>query len=128
MLWVRASDAVKIGVTHLYPSADESTSLAAADAFEITRALAFDPMNSSSLIASLRFARDNARQVREQISTEMWNQLNRLYLRLAPIHLPSIWNDQPAHIFQETVDELLMLDGMPRRPVGSCRYRHRLQT
>src|SRR5215472_5268944 len=42
----------------------------------------------------------------------MWNQLNRLYLRLAPIHLASVWNDQPAHIFQETVDELLMLEGI----------------
>jgi uncharacterized alpha-E superfamily protein len=93
-------------------SGEEFVPSAAADAFEITRALAFDPFNASSLIASLRFARDNARQVREQISTEMWNQLNRLYLRLAPINLASIWNDQPAHIFQETVDELLMLDGI----------------
>ena len=40
------------------------------DAFEITHALALDRFNSSSLISSLRFARDNARQVREQISTE----------------------------------------------------------
>jgi hypothetical protein len=81
-------------------SGDEFVPSAAADAFEITRALAFDPANASSLIASLRFARDNARQVREQISTEMWNQLNRLYLRLTPIQLANIWNDQPV-IFSE---------------------------
>jgi uncharacterized alpha-E superfamily protein len=93
-------------------SGDEFVPSAAADAFEITRALAFDRFNNSSLIASLRFARDNARQVREQISTEMWNQLNRLYLRLAPIQLASIWNDQPAHIFRDTVEQLLMLEGI----------------
>ena len=93
-------------------SGDEFVPSATADAFEITRALAIDPFNASSLIASLRFARDNARQVREQISTEMWNQLNRLYLRLAPIHLTTIWNDQPGHIFRETVDELMMLEGI----------------
>jgi uncharacterized alpha-E superfamily protein len=93
-------------------SGDEFVPSAAADAFDITRALAFDHMNASSLIASLRFARDNARQVREQISTEMWNQLNRLYLKLAPIQLASIWNDQPGYIFRDTVDELLMLEGI----------------
>lgn len=93
-------------------SGDEHVPSAAADAFEITRALAFDPENSSSLIASLQSARDNARQVREQISTEMWNQLNRLYLRLAPMDLATVWNDQPGHIFRDAVDELLMLEGI----------------
>ncbi|HEX3483831.1 MAG TPA: alpha-E domain-containing protein [Micropepsaceae bacterium] len=84
---------------------------AAADAFEITHALAFDPFNPSSLISSLRLARDNARQVREQISTEMWNRLNRLYLKLAPVDLATVWNDQPSLIFRETVEELHMLEG-----------------
>ncbi len=42
-----------------------------ADAFAITRSLAFDQRNRSSLISSLAFARDNARQVREQLSTEV---------------------------------------------------------
>lgn len=32
-----------------------------------------------SITAALEFARNNARQVREQISSEMWEQLNRLY-------------------------------------------------
>ena len=93
-------------------SGDEFVPSAAADALEITQALAFDHHNASSLTASLRFARDNARQVREQISTEMWNQLNRLYLKLAPIQLASIWNDQPGHMFRETVEDLLMLEGI----------------
>jgi uncharacterized alpha-E superfamily protein len=84
---------------------------AAADTFEITHALAFEPFNPSSLIACLRLARDNARQVREEISTEMWGRLNRLYLKLAPIDLAGIWNDQPGHIFRETVEELHMLEG-----------------
>ena len=84
---------------------------AAADAFEITHALAFDPFNPSSLISSLRLARDNARQVREQISTEMWNLLNRLYLKLAPVDLAGAWSDQPGHIFRETVEDLHMLEG-----------------
>jgi uncharacterized alpha-E superfamily protein len=82
-----------------------------ADGFEITYSLAFERFNQSSLISSLRFARDNGRQVREQISTEMWNRLNRLYLRLVPIDFPSIWNEQPGHLFREIVEELHMLEG-----------------
>jgi uncharacterized alpha-E superfamily protein len=92
-------------------SGDKFVPSAAGDALDITRALAFEPFNPSSLIASLRLARDNARQVREQISTEMWNRLNRLYLKLAPVDLAGIWNDQPGHIFRETVEELHMLEG-----------------
>jgi uncharacterized alpha-E superfamily protein len=33
-----------------------------------------------SLVASITAARENARQVREHISSEMWEQINRLYL------------------------------------------------
>src|ERR1700742_5098247 len=40
------------------------------DAFAITRMLAFDRDNDNSLISSLGFARDNARQVREALSNE----------------------------------------------------------
>lgn len=53
-----------------------------ADAGAIVQALLLDRNNASSLIASLGFARDNARQVRDQLSTEVWENLNRLYLRL----------------------------------------------
>jgi uncharacterized alpha-E superfamily protein len=82
-----------------------------ADGFEITYSLAFERFNQSSLISSLRFARDNGRQVREQISTEMWNRLNRLYLRLVPIDFTAMWNEQPGHVFREIVEELHMLEG-----------------
>jgi uncharacterized alpha-E superfamily protein len=82
-----------------------------ADGFEITYSLAFERFNQSSLISSLRFARDNGRQVREQISTEMWNRLNRLYLRLVPIDFTAMWNEQPGHLFREIVEELHMLEG-----------------
>jgi uncharacterized alpha-E superfamily protein len=82
------------------------------DALDITDALAFDGLNPTSLVSSLRLARDNGRQVREQISTELWNHLNRLYLRLTPINMRAMLTDQPAHIFRETVEQLHMLEGI----------------
>ena len=42
--------------------------------------LTFDRDNSNSIISCLRTARENARSVREIISSEMWLQLNKFYL------------------------------------------------
>ena len=38
--------------------------------------------NTSSIVSCIAAARENARQVREQISSEMWEQLNRLFLQV----------------------------------------------
>jgi uncharacterized alpha-E superfamily protein len=46
----------------------------------VIRFLAFDPENPNSILSCLRGARENARTVREIISTEMWVQLNTFYL------------------------------------------------
>ena len=42
--------------------------------------LAADPLNPSSILSCLQKARENARSVREVISSEMWEQVNRYYL------------------------------------------------
>lgn len=85
--------------------------------FQLLDLLAFDPTNHNSLIACIASARENARQVREQISTEMWQQINGLYLYVRNIRLDDIWNDQPgafldavkqgSHLFQGITDSTL---------------------
>jgi uncharacterized alpha-E superfamily protein len=47
----------------------------------ITRAL-FDTSRRNSVAACVLAARENARQVREEISSDMWEQLNDLFLRV----------------------------------------------
>ncbi|HVM62793.1 MAG TPA: alpha-E domain-containing protein [Verrucomicrobiae bacterium] len=42
--------------------------------------LTLDPDNPNSILSCLRAARENARSVREVISSEMWEQLNKFYL------------------------------------------------
>jgi uncharacterized alpha-E superfamily protein len=93
-------------------SSDAQVPSTMTDAYEITHVMALDRFNTSSLISSLRFARDNARQVREQISSEMWNHLNRLYLRLTPVTMPDVWGDSPASFFRDVVEQLHMLEGV----------------
>lgn len=82
------------------------------DAFAITDALSFDPGSKHSLISSVRFARDNARQVREQLSTEVWEHLNRLYLRLQDETASRVWQRQPSVFFRGIMEDLYMLGGV----------------
>jgi uncharacterized alpha-E superfamily protein len=42
--------------------------------------LIFDTANPNSIFSCLRMARENARSVREVISSEMWEQINKFYL------------------------------------------------
>ena len=41
--------------------------------------LTFDPKNMNSILSCIQIARENARTVREIISSEMWEQINDLY-------------------------------------------------
>ncbi|MEQ1897043.1 MAG: alpha-E domain-containing protein [Vicinamibacterales bacterium] len=44
--------------------------------------LAYDHENPSSIVSCLRAARENARSVRETISSEMWAQVNAMFLQI----------------------------------------------
>jgi uncharacterized alpha-E superfamily protein len=55
----------------------------------MARKLVFDDENHASVTYSIDFARENARQVREEISSEQWQRLNRLYHQ---IHAPAAQN------------------------------------
>lgn len=54
-----------------------------------------------SLLACVSNARENARQVREQLSVEMWEELNRLYLRLLAARDDRAWQEQPEDLFRD---------------------------
>ncbi len=78
------------------------------EAYRVTQFLTFDTTNSASIVSCLATARENARQVREQISSEMWEQLNRLYLRVKRTTIEEIWPAQP-HTFLAGVKEGVQL-------------------
>jgi uncharacterized alpha-E superfamily protein len=83
-----------------------------ADAAAITHHLAFDRLNRSSVLSAVRGARDNARQVREQISSEMWEGLNRQYLQLMQANFDTVWTTQPAGFFRDLGEDLYLLEGL----------------
>jgi uncharacterized alpha-E superfamily protein len=50
--------------------------------YELARSLTFDSALKSSAVSCIIAARENARHVREQISTEQWHRLNSLYIEV----------------------------------------------
>src|SRR5437016_5785305 len=48
----------------------------------VIKYLAFDKSNSNSIFSCVRAARENARAIRETISSEMWEQINTFYLMM----------------------------------------------
>ncbi|MCA0352521.1 MAG: alpha-E domain-containing protein [Chloroflexi bacterium] len=69
--------------------------------YALVQALTFDVSNASSLVSGIGAARENARQVREQISSEMWEQLNRVYLQVKRTTMDQMW--QEPHEFLHNV-------------------------
>jgi uncharacterized alpha-E superfamily protein len=74
--------------------------------------LAFDPDNPSSLVSCVRHARAAAREVRDSISSEMWEQINTTYLMLdEPDQLRELEED--LHTFYKRIrDSLLLIQGL----------------
>jgi uncharacterized alpha-E superfamily protein len=66
--------------------------------------LTFDPSDSASIMYKLTLARENARQIREQISSEMWMQINKLYLEVKQVDKNNVWYRQ-RHRFYSSVKE-----------------------
>lgn len=65
-----------------------------------------------SILACVAAARENARQVREQISVDMWEELNRLYLRLLNAPSDPSWQEQPEDLFKEVRHSVYLFKGM----------------
>jgi len=61
-----------------------------ADAADVLRVVCLEPLNSNSIVACIRSARENARQAREQISSEMWEQINEMYHRINKMRLEDL--------------------------------------
>jgi uncharacterized alpha-E superfamily protein len=61
--------------------------------------LAFNTKNQNSILFCITAARENARQVREQISSEMWEEINRFYLSLKDMNLRKLNKVGPAEFF-----------------------------
>jgi uncharacterized alpha-E superfamily protein len=104
------------------------------DMESMARKLVFDSLNHASVTFCVNGARENARQVREEISSEQWQRLNRLFHQMhsphAQVQFRSNINDSLAavidgiHLFKG-VSDTTMIHGQGWQFIRLGRYLER---
>src|SRR5450432_154531 len=80
----------------------------------VTEFLVFQAENPNSIVQSICAARENARMVRDQLTLELWEELNRLYLFVRSPYARDVWRRSPSEFFQEIKSSSLHLIGIAR--------------
>ena len=79
------------------------------------KSLIHSTVSRSSIVSCIMEARENSRQVREQISSEMWEQLNRMFHKVKQADGDEAWDvsdflqsvKESAHLFQGITDSTM---------------------
>src|SRR5438445_6154773 len=87
------------------------------DPLQLAETLVFSRANGSSIVSCMSAARENLRHVREQCNSEMWEQLNKLYLQVIDRRAEEGWIlnshelfravQEGAHLFQGVTDSTM---------------------
>ncbi len=78
----------------------------------MARSLIFDTTNAASVTGCIYAARENARQVREEISTEQWQRLNRLYHQMHTPHAQAQFGSNLNDFLASVVDGIHLFKGV----------------
>ena len=78
----------------------------------VTEFLVFDESNPNSIATAISQARENARMVRDQITVELWEELNRLYLWARSQEARYLWTNSPTEYFGLIKNSTLLLLGL----------------
>jgi len=82
------------------------------DPTRLVDSLVFSRKNSSSIVSCIATARENLRHVREQCSSEMWEQLNRLYLEVMDARPEEEWMLKSHGFFRAVQDGTHLFQGI----------------
>ena len=100
--WLRLLEALQVPV----PAG------AKVDSATLAYTLTLDRANPSSIVACISSARENMRQVREQCSSEMWEQLNRLFLQIVGTPAGEAWLLHSQLFFRGALDGAHLFQGV----------------
>ncbi|MGB7266657.1 MAG: alpha-E domain-containing protein [Terracidiphilus sp.] len=78
----------------------------------MARRLVFDQVDPASVIYCVSAARENARQVREEISSEQWQRLNRLFHQIHSPHAQSQFSSSMNELLSSVVDGIHLFQGV----------------
>ena len=72
----------------------------------------FSPHNGDSIANCISQARENARLVRDQISEEIWREINRFHLLIKSSHNDRHWHTKPIEFYRKVIDLCMLLSGL----------------
>jgi uncharacterized alpha-E superfamily protein len=79
---------------------------------EMAGRLIFDSLHHASVTYCINAARENARQVREEISSEQWQRLNRLYHQMHSPHAQTQFRSNIGDVLVSVVDGIHLFKGV----------------
>jgi len=82
------------------------------DAESVMEFITFENKNPHSIISSISAARENARTVREQISSEQWEHLNKLYLYLRSEKARADYRHASHDFYRKIIDASHLFQGI----------------
>jgi uncharacterized alpha-E superfamily protein len=86
-----------------------------------------DASNPGSVVSAVSAARVNARQVREEISSDIWAHLNSLYLRLQQLRSDPSQVTRPHSLAQIVIEGVQLFQGITDATMGQGEGWHYLQ-
>lgn len=96
--------------SELEPETGEDYALV--DSYMLADNLTFEQTNPHSLLSCIALGRENARQMRHYISSEMWTCLNLLHLKLKKIQMQDIWGSTPETFYAQTSRDIYAFWGV----------------
>ena len=82
------------------------------DANAILGFINFSQNNSDSIANCISQARENARLVRDQISEEIWREINRFHLLIKSSNSDRHWHNNPIDFYRKVIDLCMLLSGL----------------
>jgi uncharacterized alpha-E superfamily protein len=102
----------------LYASLGISSTAGEAEHGPLVAAALFDLSNRSSVAACVTAARENGRQVREEISSDMWEQLNALFLAVRHLHSSTERDPRPGSLCRTVIAGIHLFQGITDATMG----------
>jgi uncharacterized alpha-E superfamily protein len=75
----------------------------------------FDTENHNSIASTWKFARENARSMREQLASEMWESVNITYLQLRDWNVDRLYRESPHEFFSLVKNASHLFQGILNR-------------
>ncbi len=82
------------------------------DMTSVIEFVTFSPKNPNSIYMCIATARENARAVRDQMSTEMWEQVNGMYLMMRSGEARERWKSSASDFYRAIVDGSHLFQGI----------------